>query len=154
MSYTLEFEAFWSDMLQRPGSCPKKLCNAYWMGLKPLVDGSRITPADWPEIHEGARIRRQLDDTDPEFRMNAGKWMYNGEWEGWLAQKAALEARQAELTEERKEQVRRAEFAREFKAWSDAQRRMPGEPKPTVEEFMAEREGNVVHAEYRFGTGD
>lgn len=139
----MSFDDFWRNFPHpRPphsrGS--KATCKLYWNGQRKTAT-TVITPDMHEVIEKACRIYREnTRDLEQDRFPMCQTWMYQERWEtvieGWEEQ----EAREAELTEERREQVRRAEFARAFKAWSDAQRRMPGEPKPTVEEFLAQRE--------------
>lgn len=121
-----DFDEFWSAFPHRPRCRPKRLSRMYWQGLKPLIDGSRITPDDWPAIKYGASALRELyveDGTDQRYWVNVGTWLFQGSWEGAIEE---LEARQAESrNDDQQASKRRAEaFEREGRharaAWERA----------------------------------
>lgn len=92
----MSFDDFWGtreapNYPHRPKCRPKKSALAYWHGHKPLADGSRITPEDWPAIIEGARAARILWGDDP-YRINAARFLFTGAWEGAIEELAEQNA--------------------------------------------------------------
>lgn len=142
--YGPEFEAFWSTVLHRPGMRPKKEAYAYWTGFKPLKDGSRIEPGDWPDITRGAMLDRDSWDGSLEHRMNAARWLYNGLWEGALEEGKEREQRTAQMTEEQRQRQADWEMMRGYKAWVTSLNLMPGQRKPTMDDYKAHLASKVV----------
>lgn len=142
MKYGPEFEAFWKDMLHRPDSYPKREAYAYWTAAKPLKDGSRITSGEWLEIHEGAKAYRELYQGEPQYIMNAAKWIFNGHWEGWLEKKRQQEAARSHWTDEERKKARVAEFNRRYQA-RRIEEHQRGNTSYSIEDFKAELRPNL-----------
>ena len=130
------FTEFWKAYPHRPKTRPKKLAMAYWHGHKPLADGSHMTPEDWPAAVEGAKAYRQLAGDDPR-RINAGRFLYQGEWEGAAEELAELQEKTAAISEESRRRIRMVQFNRDYQA-RRIEERQKGNENYSVEDYRAE----------------